>query len=152
MSDPTFQRALKLKEHYIAIGQTEIWLRDDSLPLDAITAIEPGGQWRLSGPTGVYLIAKIAGLTFRSSFEFESRDASGTETHLFDREKIRDLMWRLKPEMRKRFAVVLRDEVFPAVAKRAKEYREMLNKQNEASDFIRGVILGAGLTAGDLKQ
>lgn len=136
------KQVLKSAEHYIALGQTEIYLDSDDpdLPWSDVTKIEAGGGYRLNGPIGFYCTAKKDGLTLKWSVDFESRDANGKGYSLFDRDRLRQTMQKLPPEARKSLALFLEKEVLPGVEKNTAEWREMLNRQVDSEDCVRGLI------------
>jgi hypothetical protein len=134
--------ALKNREHYIALGQTSIYLDSDAddLPWDKVTKIEDRCGVRLSGPTGFYAIAEEGGLTFRWSVDFESRNAKGSSVSLFDRARLRDVIMKLPQPARKELAKFLAARVLPALEKNTQEWRDYLYRQADSEDCVRGLI------------
>ena len=143
MNDTTVADAISKADHYIALGQTSIYLyRDDpSFPWGLVTKVEAGGSYRLSGPSSVSLTAEHpSGLSFRMSVDFEGPEANGKGVSLFDRDKLRALAMKLRPEARQKFAAFLEREVLSGLQKRTSEIREALNAQMDSEDCVRGLI------------
>lgn len=136
------KEVLKNAEHYIALGQTDIYLDSDDpdLPWSEVTKVEAGAAYRLNGPISFYCIAQKHGLTLKWSVDFESRDANGKGYSLFDRDRLRMTMQKMPAEARKSLARFLEKEVLPGVEKVTREYREYLNKQMDSEDCVRGLI------------
>lgn len=142
MADLTYRQAVENAEHLIALGQTTVYLyRDEAeFPYEKVTQIEAGGTWRLGGPSSCYLIAEEHGLTFKLSVDFEGREANGAGTALFDRDRLRDLAFRLSPKGRQLFADMLQKEVLGNLTKRTDEIRQALRLQADSEDCVRGLI------------
>lgn len=139
--DMTYEQALEKSEHLIALGETTVHLRDDGpKPWVVAKRVETGGCYRLGGPTGIYVIAEVQGLTFKWSVDFELRDANGRGVSLFDRDRLREVMRQLPAAARKSFAEILACEVMPGLQKHTAEIREALNKQCDSQDCVRGLI------------
>ena len=138
-----YRDVLHNAEHYIALGQTEIYLdsSDPDLPWGAVKSIETGGAYRLNGPTGFYVVAKEGRLTFKWNVDFESRGSNGEPVHLFDRKRLRDTMRKLPPAARLKLAKWLEKEVLPGVEKVTKEWQGYLDRQRDREDIVRGLIL-----------
>jgi hypothetical protein len=140
MLDLTYADAIDKSDHLIALGQTTVYLRDGVYPWAVASDIEVGGSYRFNGPAGVYVVAKLQGLTFKWSVDFEKREANGTGYSLFDRERLRDVMMKLPEPARLKFAKLLRDAVMPDLEKRTAELRDAMNKQIDSEDCVRGLI------------
>ena len=138
--DMTYEFALTNAEHLIALGQTTVYLRDENVPWVVASDVEVGGAYRFNGPTGMYVIAKVQGLTFKWSVDFERREANGAAYSMFDRDRLRDVARRLPDPARRKFAELLRDKVMPDMEKRTAELRETMNKQIDSEDCVRGLI------------
>jgi hypothetical protein len=140
MLDMTYDKAIKNAEHLIALGQTTQYLYEGDMPWHIATDVEVGGTYRMNGPAGVYIIGKEAGLTLKWSVDFEGRSAKGASTHQFERDRLRDVMMKLPKTARIKFAKILRKEVLPGIEKNTAEWREMLNRQVDSEDCVRGLI------------
>jgi hypothetical protein len=140
MYDLTYEQALKHAEHLTALGQTTVYLRDGNYPWAIASDVEAGGSYRFNGPAGVYIIAKVRGLTFKWNVEFEKRDANGKGYSLFDRERLRDVAMKLPEPARDAFAKFLREQVMPDLEKRTAELRAAMNQQIDSEDCVRGLI------------
>lgn len=138
--DMTYEFALNNAKHLIALGQTTVYLRDDTVPWVVACDVEVSGSYRFNGPCGMYVIAKVQGLTFKWTVDFERREANGHGYSLFDRERLREVAQRLPDPTRKKFATLLREKVMPDLAKRTSELREAMNKQIDSEDCVRGLI------------
>ncbi|AKR54349.1 hypothetical protein XM25_00725 [Devosia sp. H5989] len=144
-NEKTFEEYVRLAEHYLAIGQTEIFLyRDVAVPDEAyklVTGARESGSYRLSGPNGVRFSAlHTCGLTFSWTVDFEGHAANGTGTAQFDRERIRDVARKLPPEGARNFADFMERSVLPPLKERAKEIRDALNRQQDSVDCVLGLI------------
>lgn len=140
MYDMTYEQALDKSEHLIALGQTTIYLRDGNVPWVIASDVEAGSSYRFNGPSGVYIVAKVQGLTFKWNVDFEKREANGHGYSLFDRERLRDVAMKLPHPARLKFAQFLRDAVMPDLEKRTAELRDAMNKQIDSEDCVRGLI------------
>lgn len=138
--DMTYEFALSNSDHLIALGQTVVYLRDGNVPWVVASDVEVSGSYRFNGPTGMYVIAKVQGITFKWSVDFELREANGHGYSLFDRERLRDVGRRLPEPARRKFAQLLREKVFPDLQKRTNEMREAMNKQVDSEDCVYGLI------------
>ncbi|POO54368.1 hypothetical protein CPJ18_02400 [Agrobacterium rosae] len=150
MSRTTYRRACALAEHYLAIGQRDVWLEDDdpNLPWDKVTDVKAGGGYRLNGPTGVRIESSDpAGLTFLWFADFESRDANGSSINQFDRVAMLNMARRLPPQAREKFAQFLTDEVLPAVQQRTAEFEDQMKKQRESLEILQSIVLNVGAAA-----
>lgn len=146
--DMTYARAIEIAEHLIAIGDTEIYLRDDSdFPWDKAVSVKSGSSYRLNGPSSCYIIAEDAGLTFKLNVEFEGRDANGRGVSLFERDRLRDVMMRLPDAARFEFSDMLARSVLPPLEARTSELRDAMNNQIDSEDCVRGLIAFAARTA-----
>lgn len=146
MNDWTVQDAISKRDHFIALGQTDIWLhsKDESdRPWDKVNRVESGSSYRLSLPTGARLSAEVDGLTFIWSVDFEGRDANGRGVSVFDRDRVRDIFGRLPPGARLQFQELLKNEVLPKMMEHTAEIRAVLNAQADSEDCVRGVIAWA---------
>lgn len=140
MFNMTYEQALDNAKHLIALGHTTVYLRDGNFPWAVACECEVGGAYRFNGPTGMYVIARVAGLTFTWNVDFERREANGMSYSLFDRERLRDVAMKLPEPARRSFAKLLRQQVMPDLEKRTAELREAMNKQIDSEDCVRGLI------------
>lgn len=145
MLDMTYTKAIASADALKTLGQTTVYLRDDTdFPWDKVVDCEAGAGYRLNGPTGCYFIVREAGLTLKHSVDFENRDANGRGVSLFDRDRLRNVSMKLSPAGRKAFARLLQNEVLPGVAKLTGEIRHSLQMQLDSEDCVRGLIAFAG--------
>lgn len=141
LHDMTYEDALAKSEHLIALGETTVYLRGETpKPWMVAQGVESGGGYRLNGPSGVYIIAKVQGLTFKWNVDFEGQGANGRGVSLFDRDRLREVMRKLPTPARKEFAKFLRDQVLPSMKLRTAELREALNSQCDSEDCVTGLI------------
>lgn len=140
LHDMTYEAALKNAEHLKAIGETTVYLRGDKFPWMVAKTVESGSAYRLNGPSGMYVIAEVEGITFKWNVDFEGRDANGRGVSLFDRDRLRDVAMKLPAPARAAFARLLAEQVLPGIEKNTSEIREALNKQLDSEDCVRGLI------------
>lgn len=138
--DMTYEFALTNSEHLIALGQTTVYLHDENVPWIVASDVEVSGSYRFNGPCGMYVIAKVQGLTFKWNIDFERREANGCGYSLFDRDRLREVARKLPEPARRKFAALLRDKVMPDLEKRTAELREAMNNQIDSEDCVRGLI------------
>lgn len=142
IGETTYKDAIAKAAHYIAIGQTRIWLNasDPDLPWHLVDVVGAAGSYRFNGPASVRLTAHEAGLELHWYVDFEGRDSNGMGFSLFDRDRLRGVMMKLPRSTRIKFAAFLENEVLPDLQKRTDEMREAMNKQNDSEDCVRGLI------------
>jgi len=143
----TFTQCVKLAEHYLAIGQTNIYLDECAAdtPWHLATKVEAGGSYRLNGPASARVTASHeSGLTFSWSFDFEGRDANGTGVNQFDAQKLLAIAARMPATVRDQFADFLNAEVWPAVKKNTEEVRGALRKQEDSLSVLQSIIISVG--------
>lgn len=139
--DMTYEEALEKAGHLKALGETTVYLRDgSSKPWMVAKTVEAGSGYRLNGPSSMYVIAEVEGLTFKWNIDFEGRDANGRGVSLFDRERLREVAMKLPLPARRAFAKLLAETVLPGIEKRTAEVREALNQQLDSEDCVRGLI------------
>ena len=137
----SYQDAIDKAEHLLAVGQDLVFLdREDTPPWDKADSVEKGCGYRLDIPTGCYVIAHAAGLTFKWSIEFEKRDANGRGISVFDRDRMREVAMKMPPKVRQQFADLLAQEILPNMEKRTREIRDAINEQLDTEDCVRGLI------------
>ncbi|MGO8211864.1 hypothetical protein ACC782_33830 [Rhizobium ruizarguesonis] len=144
---PTFTECAKLAEHYLAVGQNEIYLDEehDDLPWDHAVSVVAGGSYRLNGLSSARVIAKHdSGLTFTWHFDFEGSDANGTGVNQFDAQKMLGIASKMPPKVREQFASLLNLEVWPSVRKRTDEIREALRKQEDSLGVLQSIAVAVG--------
>lgn len=150
MQFATLADALDKRDALDALGQ-EAWVKDDApdLPWKLIHTVESGAEYRLNGPVGIRLIATVNSLNVHWHVNFERREANGTGRSDFDREHLRDVIMQMKPLMRHRFALFLREHVLSGLLKTTTEIRNALNKQLDSEDCVRGLIAYANEETGN---
>jgi hypothetical protein len=133
MRDQPWREVVQQAEHYLAIGQTEIFIDTASfsdLPWEFVTTLRPGGTHRLDMDTSVWVAADHpSGLTLRWSFDIERRSADGKGYYEIDTETVRLVMWALQPTARPQFREYLLD-CANKVAAKAHEWREITARQD----------------------
>jgi hypothetical protein len=140
----TYAEAVAKADHLIALGETEVFIEPEGAPWHNVTSVKSGAGYRFNGPTGVWIIAQDAGLTFKWSVDFEGRDANGRGVSLFDRPRLRHTVMLLPPDVRPLFAEFLAEKVLPDLEKRTQELRDAMNQQMDSEDCVRGLIAYAG--------
>jgi hypothetical protein len=141
--DWDFATALEKREHFIAIGMTEIWLHDEdepNFPWGHVARVESGGCYRGGIPTGARFLAFIEGLTFIWSVDFDKRDADRRSVSPFDRERVREIYRLLPPSARYTLRNLLESEFLPEMVKQTAEARAYLNTRADSEDCVRGLI------------
>lgn len=138
--DVTYAEASANAAHYKALGNTQVYLHGDDIPWDKVTRIEDGCGYRMSGPTGCYIVVEESGLTYKWSLDFEPHSANGATTALFDRPRLREAAMRMPPHVRSEFGAFLSDKVLPPLQERRREFQAYLNKQADSEDCVRGLI------------
>lgn len=143
MHDISFSQAIEKADHLKALGWTDVYLgyRQTEFPWGLVTDVQTGHSHRLSGPASVRMTARHpSGLTFSWEVDFEGRDANGRGVHLFDRDRLRDVMRKLPKPARIQFANILASEVFAGMQARTSELRKALSDQEDSEDLVRGLI------------
>jgi hypothetical protein len=141
MFDLTYDQAMEKAEHLIALGETTIYLRDDTgFPYEKVIRVEEGSSFRLSGPSSCRLVAVDGSLVFSLSVDFEDRDANGRSVSLFDRDRLRSVMLRLPQCARDSFAALLEEKVLLPMKARTAEIRKAIQEQSDSEDCVRGLI------------
>ena len=80
MNRKPLREIIKNAQHYLAVGQTEIYLDSDQgeYPWEFCTHCKPGGSHRLEIATDVWFYADHpCGLSFLWNFDIEPRSANG---------------------------------------------------------------------------
>lgn len=137
-----FDDVLAKAEHYKALGQTSVHIDDEdpNTPWHKVEEITASGSYRLNGPCGFTCIARINGIEFRWSVDFEKREANGKGYSMFDTERLRMVAMKLSPDVRKKLADFMAAEVLPGLQKTTAEWRDALNRQLDSEDCVRGLI------------
>jgi hypothetical protein len=138
----TWQQHVALAEHYLAIGQDEIYLSDtDDLPLaifpwEFVTSIEKGSTFRHGVDVSKWFRAvHPCGLRFRWCLDLEVRDANGTGTLKFDFPKLRQVLALLPAKYAKQYRESFAD-ARKQLQKQADEYHAIGNRlDHDAADL-----------------
>jgi len=141
LNDSKYQKALKLLDHYKAIGFTEIPLdeNDPDLPWDDVVEIADGGTFRFNVSINMHFIAlHNSGMKFRWYINLEPHGSNGSGTLRFDTDLCVKVYNKLLPHKRKIFAAIL-DSKVAALQKQAEEY------SNAAAQLIRDAATLKGL-------
>lgn len=147
MRRQTFTDCVRNAEHYLAIGQTEIYLdsSDGDLPWHLAVDCCAGGSYRLNGPSSARVTAAHeSGLSFSWSFDFEGREANGTGVNQFDSASMLANAAKMPVAVREKFSAFLAREVWPAVYKRTGEVRDALRKQEESLQVLQSIMVSVG--------
>lgn len=104
IEERTWQQCVELAEHYIALGQEEVYLyKPENPPWDLVTAAKTGGMTRHGIETGLEFTATHpSGLSFRWLVDLEERDANGRPGLRFDIPRIAAMIENIPLEMRQR--------------------------------------------------
>lgn len=142
MRDITYESAIANSAALRSLGQTEIYLSAGEMPWAKATTCEPGGTHRLDMATSVWFGADHeSGLHFRWSFDIESRSANGTGSYAIDVEACREVMKKLGPDARQKFAEYLFSCAEKVKAKGA-EYQRIADRQYADAHLLR--MIGQG--------
>ncbi|WP_156765745.1 hypothetical protein [Rhizobium leucaenae] len=136
-----------LAEHYLAIGQSEIYIDDnsDDVPWHLAASVKEGGSYRLNGPASARVTAAHeSGLTFTWHFDFEGRDANGSGVNQFSAEAMLGAARKLPDAAREQFAQMLHDKVLPAVRKNTDNLRDALRKQEGSLGVLQAIMVSVG--------
>ena len=136
---------VKNAKHFLAIGQTEVWLRDKSdFPWGEATSLNDGGAWRSDLQVTYNIAAKLkCGVTVMWSLDLEDRDANGSHEFRIDTDAIDEAMRRLPQAVATQLANKLKLAI-EATEKRGAEYREAATRQFAMAGMIRNSISKAG--------
>jgi len=135
-----YKQAIKLAEHYKAIGESRICLsRDESeKPWHLVTNCEPGGSHRLDISTSVrfYAVDPGTGLHFDWSFDIEPYEANGKSSYEIDARACRNVLAKLPAKTAIQFRAYLA-ECAEKVAARGDEYFKLYQRQHADADALR---------------
>lgn len=155
-ADRTFTDCVANAEHFIAIGETTIWLRDEDasdVPWHLASVVEEGALHRLSGPASAAVIADHeSGLRFRWSFDFETRDANGSGQHLFDFDRMVGAALRMPHAARVQFAELLKSKVEGGMLRVERELSEALLRQQKSLEVLRTITRAVEAEAASLSE
>lgn len=142
-----FSDIIPLAEHYLAIGETEIYLdgKDDDLPWGDVNRVTVGGSYRLNGPSSARVTAAHeSGLTFSWIIDFEGNDANGTGVNQFSAENMLGAASKMPAAAAAKFSDLLVREVWPEVRKRTDEIRYALRKQEDSLSILQSIMVSVG--------
>ncbi|PDT76946.1 hypothetical protein [Sinorhizobium sp. BJ1] len=142
-----FSEIIPLVEHYLAIGEKEIYLdgNDRDLPWGDVKSVITGGCFRLNGPSSARAIAPHeSGLTFTWFIDFEGNDANGTGTNQFSAENMLGAASKMPAEACAEFARMLAKEVWPAVKKNTDDIRDALRRQEDSLAILQSIMISVG--------
>ncbi len=136
----SYKQAIKLAEHYKALGDTRICLtrEDVEKPWHLVTKCEPGGSHRLDISTSVRFDAvdPESGLNFYWSFDIEPYEAKGKGSYEIDAKACRDVLAKLPVMAAKQFRDYLAD-CAGKVAARGDEYFKLYQRQMADADALK---------------
>lgn len=155
-----WKRCVELKEHYDALGITEITLMnlyryntplsdedfDRGLPWEYVTDVKPAGSIRHGVEVDLnFEAAHPSGLTFLWSFYIENRDRlfGVTGGPALDYENIKKVARRLPPPMLLKLQDILRKNV-GAMRKQQQEAWEYYSKVASSADFAENFVVALG--------
>ncbi|QWY83269.1 hypothetical protein [Rhizobium phage RHph_X2_25] len=142
-----FSEIIPLAEHYLAIGETEIYLdgKDDDLPWGDVNSVKVGGSYRLNGPSSARVTAAHeSGLSFSWFIDFEGREANGTGVNQFSAENMLGAASKMPASACRQFADLLNKEVWPAVKKNTDDVRDALRKQEDSLAILQSIMISVG--------
>jgi hypothetical protein len=139
---------VKLAEHYVAIGQTDIYLYGEDLkagarPWHLVASVTPGGTVRLGIPVSCSFHAPHeCGLTFSWGMDIEDRGANGEEMFKVNSAALRVVMNFLPTEAKASFSKFLTDTA-TAIAAKADEFQTYADEQRSIATELEGIAGGA---------
>ena len=142
-SDTTYTQAVANAKHYLAVGQTDIWLGSAteknfaSFPWNEVTKIDGGGSHRLDMATSLWFLAKHAsGIIPRWSVDLEDRSASGKGYYEINTALIEKIFPELPLQAQKEFSAILRKDA-ALLLKNAREYEEIAEKEKASAAIFK---------------
>lgn len=139
--DLAYEHAIANAAHYLAIGQDNIWIKEATAPWALADDVKSGSSFRFNGPTNArFSFTHDSGLTITWTVDYERVEANGKSYSLFDRDRLRDVMLKLSPDTRRKFGMLLRNDVLRGLAERTEEYRAAMRQQADSEDCVRGLI------------
>lgn len=146
MTVQNWREIVELAEHYIAIGQTDIYLSGDNTtdyPWSFTESCETGGSHRIEIATSVWFSGRHpCGLSFRWSFDLEPRTANGKGSYEIDRDGVIRVMARLPIGAQVAFLDYLATAA-AAVQRKANEWAALADRQREDAALLRLLSRGA---------
>ena len=130
MLETGFKKAIANAEHYVALGQRNVYLSkdDDEYPWEYVTTCDSGSCMRGSVHIGCSFTAPHScGLTFHWEVEFGPYTANAGALYQFDTDKMREVRDALPEQIRDQFAAYVRD-VMGTIEDWAGEYQDALDK------------------------
>lgn len=138
LNDVSYEKAVKLADHYKAIGQAEIYLFENGKrPWEHVISCEAGGSHRLEIATDVNFRAKDpSGLVFRWSFDIEERSANGSGSYKVRTAEIQRICKLLPARVKKYFNEYLL-LCAEAIEKKGNEYHSVAKNQWDTASALR---------------
>ncbi len=140
------QRAIELAEHYIAIGETEMWLfrsydpdpvLDATLPWELVAMVKRGSMHEYETPVDLQFYAPHpCGLTFCWSYYVPKRDNSGPNINV---EGMQESFSKLPKPIRREISLLLREnlkKIHDDAGKFLEIYREKMQRFTKTENFI----------------
>ena len=139
--DISFDQAVANAEHYLALGRDKVWINESTAPWAKADDVESGCDYRFSGPTSArFSFTHESGLKLTWTVDYEKREANGKGYSLFDRDRLREMMLKLPRATRRKFGLILKNEVLAGLAQRTEEYRTAMRQQADSEDCVHGLI------------
>jgi hypothetical protein len=140
MRDMTYELAIEKASHLKEIGWTRIHLSSDSRPPWKLAEhVRSGCMHRNGIPVSVDFEGQDAGLTFRWSFDLETREANGNSGFKIDTEGCRYVMAQLPAAARGQFRTILM-ETAKAVRAKAAEWQALVDDQRVAAQMLSDIF------------
>ena len=127
-----WKKAVEQAEHYLAVGQEEVYLDHDTkdYPWHLTTECEPGGSHRLDITTSVWFRGvDPSGLRFRWTFDIEPPSANGKGHYQIDEKGIAHVLSKLPDKAKPSFRKYLKDCV-KALEDNAQKYKEIAERES----------------------
>jgi hypothetical protein len=139
MLDVKWKDAVKKSAHYLAVGQSDIYLYGDSgdYPWEYAVSAEAGCTHRIDIATSISFKAQHpSGLSFRWSFDIEGRNANGASTYEIDAKAVAAMMSKVPTKVRTQLTKYF-ETCADAVEKHANTYLEAANRQFGDARILR---------------
>lgn len=131
-----------LAEHYLAIGEREVFLGDKytrDRPWDRVTRVEVGSTHRIDMVVSVdFYVESPSGITVSWAQSLERRDANGSSYYDIDTEALGFIMENLPEEPKQQLREILSRSA-RAVLVKAQEYLDTSNRQAEYARALMGM-------------
>lgn len=132
-----FKHAVANRDHYLAIGMSQMYLDVGPYPWHLVTDVEPGGTHRFDIATSVNFTARVdEEFSVRWSFDIEPHSVTGVSGYRIDVEGCEDALQRLSRVGKTKFRKLLVG-CAQAVEAKGAEYMAAGQKQLDDAKLLR---------------